>query len=132
MKKVASFRDAYQAHILKGALEAAGIPAAIQDEQLATIDWMYSQAIGGVKVNVPDEYYAQAKKLIEEINQEGENKDILEAETGTADTCPNCGSKLLQPTKYSIWSLIPSFLTGTPFFLGRKKWQCTKCGHKFV
>jgi hypothetical protein len=130
MQKVASFRDAYQAHILKGALEASGIPAYIQDEQLATINWMYSQAIGGVKVYVPEEFFEKAIQLIEEIKVGNGLEKALEDEAGILDLCPNCGSKSLEPTRYSLWSLIPIILTWTPFFLGRKKWQCKVCGHK--
>ena len=72
MKQVASFRDSYQAHILKGVLETSGIPAFIHDEQLATINWMYSQAIGGVKVKVPEEYYEKAILVIKETNKRNE------------------------------------------------------------
>lgn len=63
MKTVASFIEAYQAHILRGRLNSEGIPALVVDDQTATINWMYSQAIGGVKVTVPDEYYEQARSI---------------------------------------------------------------------
>ena len=50
MKTVASFRDASQARPAKGRMEAEGISAFVLDEYLVGIDWMYSQAIAGVKV----------------------------------------------------------------------------------
>ena len=54
LKTIASFRESHQAYLLKGQLELEGIPAVIADENLININWMYSQAIGGVKVQVPE------------------------------------------------------------------------------
>lgn len=130
MKQVATFREAYQAHILKGVLESEGIPASVQDEQIATINWAYSQAIGGVKVNVPDGFYQKALEIIEKINQQGEaDEKSFEDEAGPADVCPECGSKSLAPTKFSRWSLLPSLIFMIPVLFGKKRWQCKDCGH---
>ena len=132
MKTVASFREAYKAHILKGRLEAEGIPAMVTDEHLVSINWLYSQAIGGVKVGVPDELYEDALQIIG--NADSRNKDKPEGpkkENETVelhDQCPSCGSDQVSPTLYSKWSLVPSLLFLLPIFFGRKKWHCGVCG----
>ncbi len=130
MKKVASFREAYKAHILKGHMEAEGIPAVVNDEHVASINWLYSQAIGGVKVSVPDELYEDALQIIHNIETPG----IPEKESESVelhDQCPFCGSQKVSPTLYSKWSLVPSLLFLFPIFFGRKKWHCGTCGKKW-
>lgn len=47
---------AMDAHIIKRRLEAEGIPAYLTDDQYITMDWMFSQALGGVKVRAPNAY----------------------------------------------------------------------------
>jgi Flp pilus assembly protein TadD len=39
-------------HILKGRLEAEGIPAFIADEEVITLYWLYATALGGAKLQV--------------------------------------------------------------------------------
>lgn len=45
--------EVWEAHILRARLEAEGILASIADEHLVAMDWFYSNAIGGVRVQVP-------------------------------------------------------------------------------
>ena len=45
---------AMDAYIIKGRLEAEGIPAFLSDDQYITMDWSLSLALGGVKVMVPE------------------------------------------------------------------------------
>ena len=132
MKKVASFRDAYNAHFLRGSLEAEGIPAFVLDEQVATINWLYSEAIGGVKVHVPDEFYDKALDIIEKINRPNESEETkLEAQIVQADVCPSCGSSSIATTKYSLWTLLPALIFLCPLFFGKRRWQCESCGFKW-
>src|SRR5262245_3733301 len=49
---VGTFRDLPEAHALKMRLEAAGIPAYLADAELVAMDWLLSNAVGGVKVQV--------------------------------------------------------------------------------
>ncbi len=49
---IAQYREAPEAYLAKGALAAEGIEAVITDEQVVGINWLYSDAIGGVKLAV--------------------------------------------------------------------------------
>jgi tetratricopeptide (TPR) repeat protein len=49
---IAAFSFPAQAHVVKGRLEAEGIRAFVVDEELVTANWLYSGAVGGVKVKV--------------------------------------------------------------------------------
>jgi hypothetical protein len=65
MKMLASFSKAEDAHLLRARLEGSGIAAYVRDEHMVTADWLYSNAIGGVKVDVADEDFDTALVFIE-------------------------------------------------------------------
>lgn len=129
MKIVAAYRDVYLAHLAKGKLETEGIHAVVADEYLVGINWMYSQAIGGVKVQVPERDLEGAKNILEA--DYSENIKAIEnaySETDSENICPKCGSSTISLRPYSIWSLIPSLLFLLSIFFRRKKWACQRCG----
>ena len=64
MKTLATFSAPIEAHMLISRLEGNGIPAFLRDEHMVTLDWLASNAIGGVKVDVADEDYDRALELI--------------------------------------------------------------------
>lgn len=64
MKTIAAFSKAEEAHMLRARLEGSGIAAYVRDEYMVTLDWMYANAIGGVKVEVADEDYPAAVEFL--------------------------------------------------------------------
>ncbi len=64
MKTLAAFSKPMDAHLLISRLAGNGIAAFLRDEHMVTLDWLASNAIGGVKVDVGDEDYARALELI--------------------------------------------------------------------
>jgi len=66
MKTVISFRDPFEANIVRAKLIAAGIDAIVTDELTVQANWFYSLAIGGVKVQVPDGDIALARNILAE------------------------------------------------------------------
>lgn len=133
MRTVANFRDVHEAHIAKGMLEAEDIPAIVIDDNMVGMNWLLSQAIGGVRVQVPEEAYDRAMEILK--CQQGIVDSTPEAnspENSLEDVCPSCGSSSISPQPYSRWSIVAillSFLAfGLPLFFGRKKWVCKDCG----
>lgn len=53
------------AHIAKGRLEAEGIPCVLADEHLVQADWLYSPAVGGIKLQVEAEFAARARIVLD-------------------------------------------------------------------
>ena len=53
------------AYLLRARLEGSGITAYVRDENLITLDWLYSNAVGGVKVDGMDEDYESALELLD-------------------------------------------------------------------
>lgn len=64
MRTLASFSKAEDAHLLRARLEGSGIAAYVRDENMVSVDWLYSNAIGGVKVDVADEDFIAARELL--------------------------------------------------------------------
>lgn len=64
MRTVATFAQPDHAYLLRSHLEGSGIPAIVRDDQTITTDWALSNAIGGVKVDVPKEEYTRAMAFI--------------------------------------------------------------------
>ncbi|WP_404425818.1 hypothetical protein [Nibricoccus sp. IMCC34717] len=63
MKTIASFSKPIDAHLLIARLEGSGVRAFARDENMVTVDWIVSNAIGGVKVDVSDEDFLKALEI---------------------------------------------------------------------
>ncbi len=125
---IASFREAHSAHIARAKLEAAGIPAFVADEHLVGVQWFYSDAIGGVKVQVPASFADEAREIVaadlsagvaaERHSQRGRRR------IGRA-ICPACGSGLGHPETVSR-----DVTSGRRrFVVWSQRATCTHCGH---
>ncbi len=70
---IRKFRDLPEALLAKGLLESAGIECFLTDENMVRINWLISNALGNMRLQVGE---ADAEAAIEILNQ---------AETGGAD-----------------------------------------------
>ena len=133
---------AMDAHIIKGRLEAEGIPAYLTDDQYITMDWMFSQALGGVKVRVPYVYRERAIAVLNN-NQSGDfdlskatDLDLPEFEQELLEDskihCPECNSIQVGPFDW-FWklSLLVLFTYHTPIAFSKQYYKCRKCMHMF-
>jgi len=70
MRLVTVFRSfsPAEAQLIRSRLDAAGIPAEVVNELAALSLDGYSMAAGGIRVQVPDSYAAEASALIESAN----------------------------------------------------------------
>lgn len=118
MRTVARFRDPYEAHIARSQLEAAGLEAFVFDDHTITANWLYSGAIGGVRVCVAEPDEAAALEILSTSHEPGVS----------SDPCPICGSRDVAVSRYSLWSVIPALLFATPLFFPRRSWRCGQCG----
>lgn len=63
---IATFDQAAQARMAKNVLDEAGIRVAVSDETLVAMDWLLSNAVGGIKVQVWEEDADRAVELLEQ------------------------------------------------------------------
>ena len=61
---VASYYDPTHAHIVQGCLAAAGIPAVVADNHLVQSNTLWTAAVGGVRILVPQESIAESQAVI--------------------------------------------------------------------
>ncbi len=61
---IAAFSFPQEAYIFKTKLESQGIQSYIEDEYIVTMMWLYSTAVGGVKLKVRESDKARAIKII--------------------------------------------------------------------
>lgn len=121
--RVASVRDPHEAHLLRTLLESAGIPAYVAGEHLVGVNWLYSQAIGGVGVQVSEADAEAARLVLAARWQE------TPEEPDEEDTCPRCGSTSIGPDRTDTRVRSVSLGAGFPIGTGRYRWRCSSCSH---
>lgn len=122
---IASFSFPHEAHIAKASLEAEDIPVFISDEHTINMQWLFSNALGGVRVQVPSQYADRAKEILAQ-----DFSDLLKEEIGVDETtCPKCGSTDVEA--YTIGKK-PAFIVflffGFPLFFYKHGIKCSSCG----
>ena len=77
---IARFLIPMDAHILRGRLEAQGVPAIVADGNLTQTNGLLSVAVGGARVQVPVPYVAEAISVIAALRSGAfalrENEDL--------------------------------------------------------
>ncbi len=129
-KTVAVFQYSAEALILKGRLEAEGIPVFMKDMHTIDTDPLVSNAIGGVKVRV---YAADEKIALEIINS---ISAYAINDVGEPIHCPKCGApEIVLGSAIDSPKALFYFLIGFLLFLlptyQKMKYRCQACHHKF-
>jgi hypothetical protein len=132
---VRAFSQLHEAHLACSALQAAGIHATLADDHIVAANWLYSNAVGGVKVLVAVEDAAAAQAVLA-IPAETEAGVVAEgggATTGVeAATCPRCGSHNVASVTSGRRLLFLSWLVlGFPVLPVMRRTKCGDCGHRF-
>ena len=126
MTTVATFSKPEEAHLFRMRLEAAGIPASVQDENLVQMDWLFSNAVGGVRVQIADRDVEAAREFLAADTPSPEPADAEDV------VCPVCGSHQTAPDEWPRRVFFLSLLLlGFPLFFGRRRWRCASCQHTF-
>lgn len=137
MDKIVVFETFYnpiEANIVKGRLIDSGVQCFLSDENTITINPLYTQALGGVKLHLFEKDVELARRILQ--SGEGEIPLTEEAEAATVAVCPSCGSAnvgYVQATKkrFGILTMVVSFLLIIYPFHARKTYHCFKCQHEF-
>jgi Zn finger protein HypA/HybF involved in hydrogenase expression len=148
---VLTFTFASEVAIIRGRLESEGITCFVQDELTVQVNPLYSNAIGGVKLQVKESDLNQAIEILKEtgyIKGEDlqspkespclrEHYQIKHYATSEVKTiCPICGSEEVVKSKKAGWFfLFTSFLllpfcgVFSPFL--QKTYYCLNCKEEF-
>ncbi len=123
---VSTYSFPYEAQIAWAKLDAENIPAFIADEHTINMQWLYSNALGGVRIQVPEEYADVARDILAEDLCEA----LVQQEGCDSVACPKCGSK---DTEYFQFGKRLAFLVfiglDFPLYPVKDGVKCNKCGH---
>lgn len=122
---IARFSFPYEAHLARGRLESAGIPAFVADEHTINMQWLYSDAMGGVRLQVPTAYTEQAQAVLAEDLE----TELVEQQGVDNQPCPHCGSE--DTEFYALgrrWAFLMFLALKFPLFPVRSGIRCKACG----
>lgn len=127
---IARFRDLPQAELARGKLESEGIAAYLADRYLIGVNWNFSFAVGGVRLQVASEDAAEARVILS-ADESSAAAESAAARAGFdwEDSCPSCGSKQLKQIKLGRKSAAISMLLGMPILFWGTRLSCRNCGH---
>jgi len=114
----------HEAEMLCMRLEAEGIKTFIPDQNTASIQPFYTDAMGGIRVQVGDEDLARAREFL---------KDELPQANSGMFQCPKCKSDSVEydwkAKRSAFLSILLLLIAGLffPWFKGECK--CSSCGH---
>jgi DNA-directed RNA polymerase subunit RPC12/RpoP len=135
-----TYYNPMEANIIKAKLEDSGFACFLADENVATLNPLYNQAIGGVKLIVFERDVEAINTLLAEDNSlsfDSSEEEVFDDEVETDKiVCEKCGSKnvgygMATDKKYSIWATLLAFLTFTTPIKANKCHHCYDCGHEF-
>lgn len=133
---LASFTDVIEAKIAQAMLEAEGISCVVQDENIIGMNWMFSTAVGGVKLKVRESDLAEASML---LSADARMEEVPEFRGDVGDTvnedthrCPVCGSAdvIKEQVSKRVFFLTWIFL-GFPLPFFKKTYTCLECRLRF-
>jgi hypothetical protein len=129
---VATFDNLSDAHIYRGKLEANGIPCQLENENMVHINWLYANAVGGIKLKVSEQDVQIALSLINEAYQSyGKSSGQMNNDLSQGFfVCPACGflnEQTVNKDKNSFISWLTSLWKGSPKFQ-----VCKKCNSSWT
>lgn len=126
---IGKYSTPYEANMVKSQLESAGIPVFIADEFTIGMNWLYSNALGGVKVQVPESLALEAQELLASEVETQTTHDLAMA------TCLQCGSQNtgdFLDKRSGFLTILTWVLLGLPLLFQSKKKKCCDCGHRWM
>jgi|SRR5690625_487052 len=120
MKIIASYSKPEDAHLAASFLNGNGIFATIRDEHIVNLNWFYSNAVGGVKVEVSEYDFEEALELLRLSKKE---KGFI--------VCPHCGSGNVRIRELNLITGICLAIGGFILPIGSKNVDCGDCKASF-
>lgn len=135
MDKIIVFETFYnpiEANIVKSRLIDSGIQCFLSDENMITVNPLYNQALGGVKLHLFEKDVPIAKHILQDEDVQIPVEELEEATV----ICPNCESNhvgYVQATKdrFTVLSILISLLLMLYPFYAKKTHHCFNCQHEF-
>jgi len=124
---VMTFSTLWEAEMALSKLESEDLHAYLKDGETVNMNWLLSNAVGGVKVQVTDVDLEKAKEILSapftvDVPEDHGSEDVI--------VCPRCQNQNIQ---YVIrgrrWTSLTWILFGIPLLWPRKGFLCSRCGY---
>ena len=121
-----------EAAIIRSRLESEGIACFLKNELSIQINPFYSNALGGVELQVDESDLERAQEVLSGLERT-DNTSLAEEEKATDGEpgCKVCGALPSDRSSYSVLVFVLCILClGIPFFYVGRKNTCHNCGHR--
>jgi hypothetical protein len=127
LKVLAAFTKIHEAYLAKNQLEMEGIQSFLFDEYIIGVHPFYSNAVGGVKLVVPESEFEKAEVIIK--NYLEQQREYLEL---ACHRCPNCNSTNIRRKSvfHIVFNIVFIFIFGILWVIFYRKNKCNECGHR--
>ncbi len=119
MKTIRTYNSVIEAHTVRALLEGNGINAFVADENTVHLNSLFTNAIGGVRLQVAESDFTEAQEILGLKNEKG----ILQ--------CPECFSDKVYLIPLSTITGIFLFVLGLLVPLKSRKATCMNCKSTF-
>lgn len=129
---VAACAGPVEAHLIRCCLEAGGVEAFVTDEHIVSVQWLFSAAVGGVKVRVHARDVERARAILD-ARRTHERSDSARFVTDDlhAPRCPDCGSLDVERRFSRRVSFASALLLGFPLPWPLRRSRCRSCGARW-
>jgi hypothetical protein len=130
---VARYRDMPEAIVARAVLEEAGIECLLRDENTVRTDWLLSNLIGGMRLQVAAKDEAAAREVLSQPAPQQFATDS--GEEFVQPVCPKCGSTDVVANDPDRKLLAASMLISIPLPHRRAQeaeWRCLECDSTWV
>lgn len=123
----------HELYIERGKLESEGISTFLKDEITVQVYNFYSNAVGGVKLQVFPDDVERALEILETVkNNTPEPVTLSKKEIHDKTLCPFCGSDDIGKMKKANWlTLIPFLVIGFILPVFKNSYLCFKCNRRW-
>lgn len=122
-----------EAHILRSKLESEDIDAFVFDEHSISMNPLFTQALGGIRLKIRKEDHEKALSILKEIDETNYTNDLNEV-----IVCPKCGSdeyysnfKSMKGGK-GLLSILSAFIFSVYPIYYKTVYKCKKCNEEFT
>jgi len=109
-----------EAQVIQSHLQGSGIEAFLPDEMTVQNDWLLTNALGGVRVQVWEDDAERAAEVLREASAGNEQE--------TAKICPHCGAELKESHGLGLYPKMLLALVLSIPVRSKSTWRCPKCG----
>ncbi|HUB18069.1 MAG TPA: DUF2007 domain-containing protein [Acidobacteriaceae bacterium] len=127
---VRRYRDLSEAIVARSLLESAGIAAWVRDENVARMEWQYSNLLGGIRLQVEASDAEAAAEVLDQPIPDAIPFDSKE--DFVQPRCPRCGSidiSFLGSDRRAALASVT--LLSIPLPRGIESWTCYSCGARW-